>query len=391
MAKEIQTQIHAIEKQGILGSDGRMGLGRDGSRRGNIVYSSDQEHVRRNSVDATGRRFTTGGVEVEHVREDIRECFNDAMHTSASWGATDGALEGAAQRRASLASGVHSIYSVYPELTEMKDLLIKTKNELQKKANKLEQNEEENQHKLELERRHFHNTRELLIQQHQEEIHKFSKDIGIVKKDAKIVIDFVRRKANEALDVEIKKRKSDKSMMDRELRERERNMRERFNQRLENVEKQVKHALNREHFVMETKHARRQDGAIDSLSSSPSQPRPPRRPTLAKHNSNKSSDLRIHVPSRKADDSIEGDDVRDNGSISTHEGRHFTFTDNREWFEERINQLDEWTDTLASTLNVLPDVPFDEGGNTPTSPSSMPHPPSPPPVRRISSIRRWEL
>ena len=381
MAKEIQTQIHAIEKQG-LGPEEGMGFGRVRSRRGSIMSTAEQTHGRKNSVNDIGRRFTTGGVEVEHVREDIRECFDDAMHASVLWGATSGDLEGMAQRRASLASGIHSIYSVYPELTEMKDLLIKTKDELQTKARELDQNERENQQKLERERTHFRNTRELLIQQHQEEIHKLSKDIGNVKKDAKIVIDFVRRKANEALDGEIEKRKSDKLRMDRELKERERDLRERFNQRLENVEKQVKYALHREQFVMETKQGSRQDGAAESQSSSLPPP---------KNSSHSRSHLHIRVPSNKSDDSVKGGDVRTNDSISTHESRHFTFTDNREWFDERINELDKWTDTLASTLHVLPDAPFDEDEKFSTSPTSMPHPPSPPPVRRISTIKRWEL
>jgi len=409
MAKEIQTQLDAIEKEGNW-SDRGLGFARTGGRRKSTMgstiserYQNAAEGARRNSCASGGigdgdgngngnghghsRRFSAVGGEVEDVTQGVRECFNDAMHASVLWGATDIDLEGAAQRRASLASGIHSIY---PELTEMKELLIKTKDELQNKARELEQNEQESRQKLELERRHFRNTRELLIQQHQEEIHQLSKDVGNVKKDAKVVIEFVRRKANEALDGEMEKRRTDKMRMDRELQERERNLRERFNQRLETVEKQVAHALHQEHFVVETnndeKRHRKQDDTIASrLSSSP---RPLRRLASPKNgNSRSKSNLHIRVPPSQSDASVQGE-VMTNDSISTHEGQYFTFTDNREWFQERISELDKWTDTLANSLNTARDAPFDEDTNASNSPTFMPHPP---PVRRISTIKKWEI
>ena len=381
MAKEIQTQIDAIEKEGNY-SDRRLGFARAGSRRRSTMGST--------IGDGNSRRFSAVSGEVEHVTQGVRECFEDAMHASVLWGATNIDSDGAAQRRASLASGIHSIY---PELTEMKELLIKTKDELKNKARELEQNEGESRQKLEIERRHFRNTRELLIQQHQEEIHKLSKDVGNVKKDAKIVIEFVRRKANEALDGEMEKRKIDKMRMDRELKERERNLRERFNKRLEDVEKHVTHALHREHFVVEsknnaTRHQKQDDTIGSRLSSSP---QPLRRLASPKNgNSRSKSNLHIRVPPSQSDVSVQGE-VMTNDSISTHEGQHFTFTDNREWFQERINELDKWTDTLANSLNAAQDAPFDEDTDVSNSPNFMPHPPSPPPVRRISTTTRWEI
>jgi hypothetical protein len=401
MSKEIQSQIDAIEKE--QDEEGGGGFFTRSSRscstrRGSNATSNTA--TRRVSIasgtkynDGARRRSSLAGMEVGNhggagVRDEIRDCFDDVFNTNDIWGTTNGS----SKRRLSVASGV---YSVYPELIEMKDLLDRTKEELQIKARELEENEIEFNQKLQIERRHFRNTREALIQQHQQEIHKLSKEIMNIKKDAKLVIDFVRKKANEALGQEMEKRKYDKKRKDKELEEREKSLKERFNRSLENVEKQVKHALRCENFITIGRSQSNRDNNETAAGSSPSSVDsnmpPPPRPTLGATKQQSSSNrisgsqLRVQIPSYKSDNSANGDSVSDD-SLSTQDQRHFNFSDKRQWFKERINELDEWTDTLTKSLRNI-----GMSDLTSSSPTSRMHPPSPPPIKRISTSKRWNL
>jgi len=402
MSKEIQSQIDAIEKDeeeaggGFLTRRSRSYSNRRGStatnntttRRVSIASGTKGLGGTGGGADATRRRSSISGMEVGGVREEIRDCFDDVFNTNDVWGAGTNGI--GSKRRLSVMSGA---YSVYPELIEMKDLLDRNKEDLQQMAKELEENEIEFNQKLQIERRHFRNTREALIQQHQQEIHKLSKEIMDIKKDAKIVIDFVRKKANHALGQEVEKRKYEQRRMDNELEERERGLKERFNRSLENVEKQVKHALRCENFITI---GRKQSNvgpfetttSISSTSVDSNMPLPPR-PTLGatrkQSSSNRisgSSQLRVQIPS---DNSANGESVSDD-SVSTNDQRHFNFSDKRQWFKERINELDEWTDTIAKSLKNI-----GMSDLTSSSPPSRLRPPSPPPIKRISTSKRWEL
>lgn len=416
MSKEIQSQIDAMEQEeeevvGQAGAPPAYGGGffkrsrSSTSRRGSTATNNTT--TRRVSIasgtkygngggDATRRRSSISGMEVgggggsrRHlVREEIRDCFDDVFDANDIWGGGMNAGGGGSKRRL---SAVSSVYSVYPELIEMKDLLDRTKEELQQKSTELEENEIEFNQKLQIERRHFRNTREALIQQHQQEILKLSKEIMDIKKDAKIVIDFVRKRANEALGQEMEKRKYEKRRMDKELEERENSLKERFNRSLENVEKQVKHALRYENFTTigrkQNNTGHNETGASSPPSSVDSNMPPPPRPTLGamkQQSSNRipGSHLRVQIPS---DNSANDDSVSDD-SLSTDDQRHFNFSDKRQWFKERINELDEWTDTIAKSLRSIGISDL-----TSSSPTSRLHPPSPPPIKRISASKRWDL
>ena len=309
----------------------------------------------------------------EEISEETQGHFQDCLQ----WATVLNENQSAATRSVLESNtGFASQHPPYPELAKMKDLLLQTKTELEKKARELEHNGQENSEKLRIQQQHCRDTREALIQQHQSEIHKLSKEITRVKKDAKVVINFVRRKANEALDKEEQKRSRERNRMNRMYEEREVELKDKFIRSLGKVERQIAHVLRNEKVAMN-------DGYNDAL---PSPPRP-RRPYVRRRDSLRDTMGSQETSQRgsiESDASIQGDVMTDD-SISTQESQDFNFSENREWFKDRINELEKWTDTLTAALQNRACV--ESARSLPMRPRT----PSPPLIRKTSSHQKWEL
>ncbi len=267
---------------------------------------------------------------------------------------------------------------LHPELEDIKRKLLRTKIELQEKAIELDRKDTQNNQKLQDERQHLRKTTEILIEQHKDEIEKLQKEIAKVKNDAKVVIDFVRKKANKALDNEMEKRKNDRIRLSKHFEEKEAILRERFNIGLDKVERRVKQALNNEKFIV---HERLENEL-------PSPPKPVARPrTVTNIPSNR---MRLQRSRRRefsnaSDASVQGD-FRADDSLSTRESQDIDLSKNRQWFQQRIDELEEWTDTLTATFRG--NDTLDRTPDTLTADSS---PPSPPPLNRVTTRGEWDI
>lgn len=338
MVKEIETQVDAMEQTNNSTTCHCSGGWVKGvkSRRGRAFEFDDKNFPQKEVSDDTRKYFQDSGID-EYTNE--------------------------ATKRQGYESDV---VPVNADLEDVRGNLLRTNIELQGKAKELERMEAENKHKLQLERRHLRKTTEILIEQHKDEIDHLYKEIAKVKTDAKLVIDFVRRKANKALEKEMVNRKNDMFRINQQYEMKEARLKEKFNTSLCKVESQVKQALHKEKVII-------YDGCNGAL------PSPPQ-PTLR---SNKFRSSRV---ANASDASIQGDVLTDD-SISTRESREFNLSDNSEWFQERINELDEWTDTLT---NALRDGNVDASMNSPTCESAR-SPEFPPPLKRVSTKGKWEL
>jgi hypothetical protein len=353
MAKEIGTQIDAMSRLNAPKAECQCSCGWQG--RSTFNYES-------NTISS------------EDVSEETRKYFQDC-------GNYIGACEGTGTSAATgILSGVAGIPDIplHPELDDIKKKLLQTKIELQEKARELEQKEIQNDQKVQAERQHLRKTTEFLIEQHKDEIKNLQKDIVKVKNDAKVVIDFVRRKANKALDNEMEKRMNDKIMLSKHFEEKEAILKERFNLGLSKVDRQVKQALHNEKFFI-------RDDCNNAL---PSPPQPKTRsrrlPGCSKTNMRLPRARRREV-SNESDDSFQGNILTDD-SLSTRESQDIDFSNNREWFQERINELEEWTDTLTATLREGPSIT-----ETPVLDTFESAPASPPPLKRVSTRNEWGI
>ena len=351
MTKEIGTQIDAMNKMELDGPSQRKS-------------SSDQIP----GGEGCNSKFGLNNVTSESVSDETKRYFQDCSNDIVASERMDAKFSSKSVDDDIETSG-------YPHLEDIKRKLLQTKIELQEKARELEQREIENNQKLQLERQHLRKTTEILIEQHKDEITNLKRDIQKVKHDAKVVIDFVRRKANKALENEIEKRKIDKIRMSKQFDEKESILRERFNRGLSKVEREVKYALHNEKFIIQD---------ADSLPSPPKSTLRSRGAPLSKEKMRIPKITRVYGAD-ESDDSVQGD-ARTDDSLSSRESQPICFSENQKWFHQRINELDEWTDTLAATLQA-----GSEKMTTPSSHSLEPALDSPPPLKRVSTKNKWEI
>ena len=371
MAQEIQSQIDAIEKH----EHNTVGVDKSRTKRASILRS------RRNSTFSS--KYTDDGMEAldaEIVNDDVRECFRDAIHTSSRWGRIDPDYNGRSGHFSMMPDDVTT-----EDFMELQDRLKKTEHDLEHAERKAKDQSREYDEKLEIERKHYCNTREALIKSHREEVTRLSQEIDHVKKDAKTVIDFVRRRANEAIDGEKEKRRNEKRKMQKEIQEMDVHLREKVSNRLHSVENQIKYALRQEQAAIDSMNGISMSHSVDKSQSDTESynqrhklPSPPR-PALRKQKSSKrhvhiqnesvKPQLYVHVPNpHPSDESIQSSLPSDDDEI-LRRSKRFDFNKEKSYVSRRNSTVSN------AHMRLHPSPPV----------------PSPPPVRRMSMARRWEL
>jgi len=269
-----------------------------------------------------------------------------------------------------------------PDLIQLKEDLIKKSEELKDMKEIIDRQMDEHKQqyfdRLELERYQFKKIRDQLIRKHKKEIEETREEITRVKKDAKSVIDFIRRKANEALAEEVEKSRFEKKQLNRNLNNQENKLKEAFNTRLHKIEEEVKITFQNTKFAVQDTHI------------SQSKPRRSCQPTSIESDRNIMGEISINRGNTKieTDNSIIGGSTTGD-SISTKDDTcSIDLVSKQKWFERRIDELDTWTDELSSTLqngvNLQGSKPFYD-----SRVNMSIEPPLPPPIRRISTRGPW--
>lgn len=269
-----------------------------------------------------------------------------------------------------------------PDLTELKKDLVKKSEELKDMKEiidrQMEGHKQQYFDRLELERYQFKKIRDQLIRKHKQEIEETRQEIVRVKKDAKSVIDFIRRKANEALADEVEKSRFEKKQMNRNLNNQENKLKEDFNQRLYKIEKEVKSSLQNTKFAVQDTYISRSKPSRFCQSSIESDVKVVEQVSINRDNTK-----------METDDSIIGESMTGD-SISTKDDMYsIDLVSKQKWFEKRIDELDTWTDELSSTLQHGVNLEESKPSYNSRVKLSIEPPPPPPPIKRISTRDRW--
>jgi len=218
---------------------------------------------------------------------------------------------------------------------------VEAKNELKEMkenaAKQLERKLQEQREKVQVDLLHYKNSLELIKRTHEEELKNAASEIIQVKSDARLVINFIRRKANEAIAEEAFKRTNQKKEMMERIKSQELQMKKSFNGHLESFEAQVKD------IVRGGKNAFHTETTFTSATTTG--PRIQKSASEISLLSNSSvigeigSDESITM-----DDSIASSmkDAKYNRNV-VNENKLLTF---------RIKQLERWTDTLTIALRT---------------------------------------
>lgn len=157
--------------------------------------------------------------------------------------------------------------------------------------------------KIQVDRLHFENLQRFLKHAHNDEMKKAKKEIAQVKCDARLVIEFVRRKANEAIDEETSKMEHQKKSIGRKMEALESEMKRTFHNHLLSLEEEVKMVVKKE-----------KNKAVD-LNILP--PPPPRNISILQKRNLNSSPSRPCLDTSIPSDKSEAPDLWSDDSIST--------------------------------------------------------------------------
>lgn len=220
----------------------------------------------------------------------------------------------------------------------------------QEKARKdLKYCEQQYKEKNQVERLHYENSQSLLKRAHEEEIRKVKKEIAQVKSDARLIIDFIRRKASEALAEENSKVEHQKKSIGKRMEAMEAEMKKTFHDHLVSLEEEVKKVVKKER----TK-------AID-LQILP--PPPPKNISILPKRKSNTAAVRRHwddsipsdeteAPALCSDDSISTCRSDEISSIDIKKIRDTETINEHEILRSRVQELEEWTDTLTLALRT---------------------------------------
>ena len=236
-----------------------------------------------------------------------------------------------------------SIIALERQVKMLKECLLEKKTEIRvQKENAEQQCKEKNQ----VDRLHFENSQRLLKHKHHEELRKARKEIVQVKSDARLVIDFVRRKANEAIADESSKMEFQKKSMGKKMETMESQMRKTFHSHLHKLEEEVKMVV------------RKEKKAIDLTILPP--PPPKHISIISKHKSKPPPIIRSCYNMSIPSDESEAPDLCSDDSISTcysdmsrlasREEKDSNISDVHELLKSRVHELEQWTDTLTLAL-----------------------------------------
>jgi len=313
-----------------------------------------------------------------------------------------------------------SLGALAKKVIELKRALIETKSELKEAkentAKELEAQMQEYKEKIEVDRLHYKNSQELMESTHKSELKQAESEIVQVKNDARLVIDFIRRKANEALEEVNTKNKNDKKQMTENMQSLEHQMKQNFNRHLQNLEGQVRNVVREEKIVFQTE-LTRASKRFKTVSLSPK-----RESKIPKHRDVSLQSNVSVIEEVFSDDSISTDDTLEN--VAKENKSNFHEYQNQ-LLRFRIKQLEQWTDTLTialrngamikgignkyTTQNEEMVVDSNKRSGEQRSPQKLNNmwrneyssnhleksfqliPPSPPPVKNIIARRRWNL
>ena len=218
----------------------------------------------------------------------------------------------------------------------------------EKAAKDLKYCEQQYKEKNQVDRLHFENSQRLLKSAQSEETQKLKKEISQVKSDARLVIDFIRRKANEAIADENSKIQQQKNSIGKKMEDLQSEMRKTFHNHLCSLEEEVNMVVRKE-----------KKKAVDLKILPPPPPKniaifPKRKPIAPSSRPFLSSSIpsdESEAPNLCSDDSIStccSDEIprfirhkRDDQTMNEHE-----------LLRSRVQELEEWTDTLTLALRT---------------------------------------
>ncbi len=237
------------------------------------------------------------------------------------------------------------------QIKNLESILSEKKSELklhQEKASKdLKDCEQKYRERNQVERLHFENSKRLMKHAHNEELKKFKKEIAQVKSDARLIIDFVRRKANEAIAEESTKMVNQKRSIGKKMEALESQMKKTFHSHMNNLEEEVKMVMRKEKKAI-------------NLTILP--PPPPRNISImSKRKLNRCTmdfvkeDIKsipsdeIEVPDMYSNDSI-STCFSESGDLLSKDKKDKCISNEHQLLKTRVKELEEWTDTLTLAL-----------------------------------------
>lgn len=255
----------------------------------------------------------------------------------------------------------------------------------------LEANRKQYKQNLEHEKSNLKCMKEVIESKHEEDLLKVRKEIDRVKNDAKLVIDFVRKRANKAIEAERANSEREKRSVEERFNQMEHKMVEAFNSRLQKAESAIKSILSEQRFVVKSKD--RPLNVSDPVSrleiiekrDKACPPRNEESPTSTASDNSTCRD-RGSEDSISTRSSIHSRDNcclnnrtanESNSDIHDHESTDedaIKKTNRNQWFQDRLDELDQWTDalTLAIQQDKIPSPLFYKKVETNTSASSLP-------------------
>ena len=243
---------------------------------------------------------------------------------------------GIPSRDARIAALVKKIDGYKRAEVEAKQELKRTKENV---AKRLEVKLQEYKEKTQVDLLHYKNSLDLIKRTHEEELKTVGEEVIQVKKDARLIIDFIRRKANEAIADGASKNAEQKKKMTESLEFQELQMKKSFSAHLEKFEEQVKNVVRGEKIAFQTEMTHTPTTKMNLRMS-----RIPKSPTR---------DISL-VPKNPiveeifSDDSISMEDTITN-AVQDAKYNHST-DDNSKMLKSRIELLEQWTDTLTIAL-----------------------------------------
>jgi hypothetical protein len=255
----------------------------------------------------------------------------------------------------------------------------------------LETNRKQYKMDLEKEKSNFKSMKEVIESKHETDLVKVRKEIERIKCDAKLVIDFVRKKANKAIEAERAKSEHEKRKVEEKFNEMELKMVEVFNSRLQKAESAIRTFLSQQRFPVESKD--KHTNPLHSKSDLKTEGSKLKE-SVAQNGTSPTSTTSDNSTCRDRDSE---DSISTRSSIHSRDPCFFTTqvqttkalnvdkhnqessdedankkAKNNQWFQDRLDELDQWTDalTLAIQQDKIPSPLFYNRIETKTRPSS---------------------
>lgn len=242
------------------------------------------------------------------------------------------------------------------KVEELQNQLAKANVDLQQykinTENYVKQHSRDFEEKLKVDRLHFKNSNESLKRDFEEKLKKARNETSQVKSDARLIIDFIRKKANESLaEAEVHRSAEKKNLINR-MNFLEKQLKVKFNGCLSKIEKQMKTVLLEGKQNVQGDPVTNLRAIPDAVGSKSPLQRKYKDPILAVNDTIVTDKSEYGVFS---DDSISTKDEEFNGMgrypfVQTSKKLRSEKITESEWLKSRIKELEEWTDTLTTAL-----------------------------------------